>query len=290
MLMNLLPDIILGRPGLGKLDTRVISSIWLGFHRPVSTENAALAPGTDGSELYCIAPGPATQNTSQENNRPRQHLLARQKAKVVADVFSAPYTALGTFFGANTLNIRIREPLNLLSNGVRPMLKHTLLIAIFVLLASYNSQTPLQAAESPKDVLSRSVGSWTYTYKMTVPTEMTFTGDETTKWVLGKQFLESNTTLSNGDTQLGLANYSKEANTFFFWSFKSDGSFPLGATTGTWDEDSETMTLKGEYLGGFSLTGSYRYSDAAQVEFEMELMAPNGNVVFAMSASGTRKK
>ncbi len=170
------------------------------------------------------------------------------------------------------------------------MLKHTLLIAFFVLLASCNSQAPLHAAESPSDVLSRAVGSWTYTYKITVPTEMTFTGEETGKWILGKKFLQSNTTLSNGDTELGLANYSKEAKTFFFWTFKSDGSFPLGATTGTWDEDSETMTLEGEYLGGFSLTGFYRYPDADQVEFEMELMSPDGTVVFAMSATGTRKK
>lgn len=164
------------------------------------------------------------------------------------------------------------------------------LTILLMVLASGGSPTSLRAAEDPDAVLARGAGTWSGTYKMTVPFEITLTGESTAKWILNKKFLETRTTISSGDQQLTLANYSKAAKKYFFWTFKSDGSFPLGATTGTWDEANQEMTLAGEYFGGFALSGTYKYENADQFEIQTAIRLPDGTIVFKMTGSATRKK
>ena len=170
------------------------------------------------------------------------------------------------------------------------MHKNFSLPMLLIFLACCGSPTSLRAADDPGAVLARGAGTWSGTYKMTVPFEMTFTGESTAKWILNKKFLETRTTISNGDQQLSLANYSKEAKKYFFWTFKSDGSFPLGATTGTWDEANQKMTLAGKYFGGFALSGFYKYENVDRFDIETAIRSPDGTIVFKMTGSATRKK
>ena len=94
---------------------------------------------------------------------------------------------------------------------------------------------------------------------------------------------------SNGNQQLSLVNYNKETGKYFFWQFKSDGSFPLGATTGTWNEAQQEMTRAGEYPGGLRLEGSYTYARADRFDIEMAIRGADRKVLFHITGSGTRK-
>ena len=169
------------------------------------------------------------------------------------------------------------------------MHKNVVLPILLILLASCGSPNWLHADADPTAILARGAGTWSGTYEMTVPFAATFTGESTAQWILDKKFLETRSTMSNGDQQLSLVNYNKETGKYFFWQFKSDGSFPLGATTGTWNEAQQEMTLAGEYPGGFRLEGSYTYASADRFDMEMAIRGPDGKVVFQMTGSSTRK-
>jgi hypothetical protein len=75
-----------------------------------------------------------------------------------------------------------------------------------------------------------------------VPEGATSKSVEKTTWALGGQLLASRATnLTTGVEQVFFATYDRQKKVYRAWQFDSQGAFPKGEMTGTWDEAAQSF-------------------------------------------------
>jgi len=172
------------------------------------------------------------------------------------------------------------------------MLKFRLSIylLLFVLTACSGASA---RAESPQAVMDGWVGTWdvevTLKKSLMIPEEMVLKGTETTEWILNKSFLQTKQSLAGGAfKKLSLMRYEPKEGVFLFWDFDSKGSFPMGITSGKWDQAKGEIALSGEYLGGASGEGVVRLEGDDEVEVAFTVRSADGTVLLDLEASAER--
>ena len=153
----------------------------------------------------------------------------------------------------------------------------------------------LCADEEPSKVLGRFVGNWTTTTTIKkaelTSQEATISGEEKMKWVLKKKFIATTGTYADGKYKtINLANYDPETKTYYFWEFDSDGAFPRGITTGTWDAEKEQFTISGIYPAGLRGEGYRKFTNKDRIEWAFTVKAEDGTVMMDMSGEAARKQ
>ena len=151
------------------------------------------------------------------------------------------------------------------------------------------------AAESPQAVMDGWVGTWdvevTLKKSIVIPEEMVLKGTETTEWILNKAFLQTKQSLAGGAfKKLSLMRYEPNEGVFLFWDFDSKGSFPMGITSGKWDQAKGEIALSGEYLGGASGEGVVRLEGDDEVEVAFTVRSADGTVLIDIEAKAERSK
>ena len=148
-------------------------------------------------------------------------------------------------------------------------------------------------AESPQAVMDGWVGTWdvevTLKKSLVIPEEMVLKGTETTEWILNKSFLQTKQSLAGGSfKKLSLMRYEPNEGVFLFWDFDSKGSFPMGITSGKWDQAKGEIALSGEYLGGASGEGVVRLEGDDEVEVAFTVRSADGTVLIDIEAKAER--
>jgi len=165
-------------------------------------------------------------------------------------------------------------------------------LLLFVLTACSGASS---RAESPTDLMENLTGTWdvevTLKKSVLIPEEMNLKGTETNKWILNKAFLQTKQSLAGGAfKKLSLMRYEPNEGVFLFWDFDSKGSFPMGITSGKWDQAKGEIALSGEYLGGASGEGVVRLEGDDEIEVAFTVRSADGTVLLDLEASAERSE
>ena len=71
-------------------------------------------------------------------------------------------------------------------------------------------------------------------------------------------------------------------------SLKKYGSFPMGITSGKWDDSKNEIVLSGEYLGGATGEGAVHLDGDDKIEMTFTVQVADGTVLLDLEASAER--
>ena len=151
----------------------------------------------------------------------------------------------------------------------------------------------MASAETPQQLMDDWVGTWKVELKfkksLLIPEEMTIRGTETIRWVLNKQFLQSDQSYEGGDyKKLVLIRYDPDEGIFLFWDFDSKGGVPMGITSGTWNQAKSEIVISGQYIGGATAEGVIRLGDDDRTEMNITVTGADGTVLLDFEGSGEK--
>ena len=151
----------------------------------------------------------------------------------------------------------------------------------------------MASAETPQQLMEGWVGTWKVELRLKksllIPEETTIRGTETIRWILNKQFLQSDQSYAGGEyKKLGLIRYDPQEGIFLFWDFDSKGGVPTGITSGTWNQAKSEIAISGEYFGGATAEGVIRLGDDNRTEMTITVRGADGTVLLDFEASGEK--
>ena len=152
--------------------------------------------------------------------------------------------------------------------------------------AATTDDTPKRSSEM--QVLQRFVGTWDQRMVNTTAAEES-TSVEIRRWSTEGTFvlMESTQHSAGGPESLMLITYDSDAHVYPACYMFGPAR---GRLTGTWDEQTRTMTWNGTDMSGNKIAGEHRFVDRDQAEWSLVFTAPGGEVVTALSGKQTRRK
>tara|TARA_Y100001934_G_scaffold279973_1_gene385330 strand:- start:274 stop:807 length:534 start_codon:yes stop_codon:yes gene_type:complete len=160
---------------------------------------------------------------------------------------------------------------------------------LLLLFSACDGEIQSVAAETPQDLMNGWVGTWQVELELKksflVPEDTTIRGTETVRWILNKQFLQSQQSYADGNfKKLSLIRYDPNEGIFLFWDFDSNGSFPMGITRGKWDQAKKEIVISGAYIGGATAQGVIQFNNDDSAEMHLRLTATDGTVLLDLKA------
>lgn len=147
-----------------------------------------------------------------------------------------------------------------------------------------------QASAAQLKVLDRLLGTWDVRVTARAPLPGTVTYSETYEWVLGRQFLRGETTVkSDGTKDLSMTTYDAAAGGYRLWVFNSKGT-AVELPSGTWDEQTRSMSWKSGPNADVSFSGRWTFPDANTRRWTARLSDWKGKVLLDAEGTCTRRK
>jgi len=152
---------------------------------------------------------------------------------------------------------------------------------------------PPKAPAAELKVLDRFVGNWdsetTVRLSEGKPRDSKLKGTISVEWTLGSRFVQwKGSSIPAGFEDLQLLTFDAGKKTYRHWYFSSEG---IGDdSTGTWDEETRTMTWKGDLRDGSSLLNVVRFTDKDTQEWKLVVKDKAGKALTEMHGKLTRRK
>ena len=168
-------------------------------------------------------------------------------------------------------------------------LHSSLVVAILLAAAPTVRSSDAPAVTPEQKVLDRFVGSWRCSFVRRAegnPEEYKGTIDITCSRVLGGQFVQVKTELSDNTSGLAMFTYDPQKKCYRSWWFGSNGQ--AVENTGAWD--AESKTLRWSFVGeaGTTVTSTAHFLDENKYEREVTSRDKTGKVFFHMAGTCVR--
>jgi hypothetical protein len=141
-------------------------------------------------------------------------------------------------------------------------------------------------------VLDRYLGTWdTETVNKVAewnPKEMRIAARFTNEWVLDGRFMQMKGKSSTGVESLQMRTYDPQEKRYRAWVFDSKGT--AATSRGTWDEETKTLTWKGDLGDGITATNSVRFVGTDAIEWRLVARNDEGKVFMDMEGKFRRRK
>jgi hypothetical protein len=164
-------------------------------------------------------------------------------------------------------------------------------LLIKLLADCLHAEAPVPAFKQTKEwkALNRLVGDWEGQETVTVPETKQGRGSRTANWTLGDRYLEMKwkSGLDNSDG-MSLTTYDPDRQTIHCWAFSS--RYAPAVLSARWDEQTKTLTYKGEDAGPTMFVATDRFLDDDHREWVCTIKDTSGKVLFASTAKITRRK
>jgi hypothetical protein len=168
-------------------------------------------------------------------------------------------------------------------------LHSSLVVAILLAAAPTVRSSDAPAATPEQKVLDRFLGSWRSSLVRKVegnPEEYKGTINFTYTRVLGAQFVQEKTELSDNTSGMAMFAYDPQKKCYRKWWFGSIGQ--TAESTGTWD--AESKTLRWSFVGesGVTVTTTHHFLDENKFEWEVTSRDKTGKVFYHMAGTSVR--
>lgn len=143
---------------------------------------------------------------------------------------------------------------------------------------------PVSAAEPALPELKpldRFVGSWTGSVEGT-----DITSESETEWILGGRFLQQKYSTSAGEEGMILRTYDPNTKKYAQWMFDSNGG--VVQQTGTWDAETNTLTVEGQ-AGGVLVVTKAHFPKPDTEEWSISVQDRDGKVLREFKGKNVRK-
>ena len=159
------------------------------------------------------------------------------------------------------------------------------------IVAAWKKHEP--AADRPVElkVLDRMIGEWNLVH-IQKPAAWTPDGGRTTskierQWILDGRFVMETAIISDGRENMSLFGFDPQNKVYRGWWFSSDGN--RNTPTGSWDEQSQTMSFVTDLDDGIKIRSSGRFADPNQEVWEFKATDAVGKVYLDMEITATRQ-
>lgn len=159
------------------------------------------------------------------------------------------------------------------------------------IVAAWKKHEPAADLPAELKVLDRMIGEWNLVH-IQKPAAWTPGGGRTTskierQWILDGRFVMETAIVSDGRENMSLFGFDPQNKVYRGWWFSSDGN--RNSPTGSWSEQTQTMSLVTDLDDGIKLRSSGRFADPNQEVWQFKATDAAGTVYLDMEITATRQ-
>ena len=159
------------------------------------------------------------------------------------------------------------------------------------IVAAWKKHEPAADLPAELKVLDRMIGEWNLVH-IQKPAAWTPDGGRTTskierQWILDCRFVMETAIVSDGRENMSLFGFDPQNKGYRSWWFSSDGN--RNTSTGSWNEQAQTMSFVTDLDDGIKIRSSGRFADPNHEVWEFKATDAAGKVYLDMEITATRR-